>query len=124
MHCKRASIKYIGGVEQIALNMSCDAKAVCGCLQIYENKLETHAFMRKVSNYAHENYMVLQQRIDRGKSVQFAFTIFAASYNVMLDNHYKFMKVSFPLFERHKVMVPKKLFDYYVPLGEVHTSSV
>jgi len=98
MHCKRASIKYLGGVEQIGLNLSCNAKATCGqnciseCLKIYESSI-SHILARKVSNYAHQNYMVLQQRIFQPENLKLAITVYAANYDVWLDNQYKFLKV-------------------------------
>lgn len=98
MHCKKASIKYLGGVEQIGLNLTCNAKATCGqnciseCLKIYESSISP-VLTRKVSNYAHQNYMVLQQRIFQPENLKTAITVYADNYDVWLDNQYKFLKV-------------------------------
>jgi hypothetical protein len=99
MHCKRASVKYLEGVEQIAINTSCNARTICAqncssqCLQIYDRVNTPIAPIRKVSNYAHQNYLVLQQRIFHPEHPTTAVTIFAASYDIFLDNQHKFLKV-------------------------------
>lgn len=99
MHCKKASIEYLEQVERISLNISCDAKAICQqeciseCLQIYGNSKFPPIATKKVSNYAHQNYMVLQQRIFYPEGPVTAITVFAASYNVWLDNQFKFLNV-------------------------------